>query len=79
MIGGFTPEYGVTVHVLRCVLEMPVTTIMVLHGVERYRLKSSPAEAKYQRVLSLQYLTGPPVLLKPSLKADMKKKTFISF
>lgn len=38
----FTPNDRLAVHVFRCILEKSVSSIMILYGVERYGLETSP-------------------------------------
>ena len=53
--------------VLRCVLDHPLASIVVLYAVDRHSLESPPANGEDQWVIGLQDLLVPPVLLQPQL------------
>lgn len=50
---------------------MTVSAIVILYSIERDRLEPPPTEAKYNRVLGLQYFVVPPVLLETCLWVEM--------
>ena len=57
-----TPESGIAVLVLRCVLDETVTTVVVLDRVHGDRLEATPAERHNERVSRLQDALIPTVL-----------------
>ena len=63
-----TPESGIAVLVLRCVLDETVTTVVVLDRVHGDRLEATPAERNDDGIAILQDSFVPTMLLHSNLK-----------
>lgn len=58
-------------HVLWCVFEQTVASIMILDVVQRDGLEAPPTQGKDERIPSFQYTVVPPVFLQSHLTTKL--------
>jgi len=58
-----TPECSKTMQVIRCIFDVSMSVIVVLHRVHNNRLKPSPAHRYDEWVISLQFTLIPSMML----------------
>lgn len=74
-----TPDGGTTVHVLRCVFQQAVTSIVVLDVVEGDGLKAPPAQRQNERVAGFQDTIVPAMFLQAHLLKDQNCLSWFAF
>lgn len=67
MVKNITIATGNTMHVLGRVLDHSLAPVVILNAVGRHGLEPPPTHGKDERVVGLEDLLVPPVLLQPQL------------